>query len=130
MAAVPRNLIGFAVINSMTFALDLAILAATHGILHWPLAASITVGYAIAFAVNFALNRQFNFRSHAAVGPQLAWYVAAVVINYSALILGVGDGLAAAGLDYRVARVLAGIAEAIFMYCALRWVVFRRSDAS
>ena len=27
---------------------------------------------------------------------------------------------------HRVARLVAGACEAVFMYCAMRWVVFRR----
>jgi hypothetical protein len=66
-----------------------------------------------------------NFRSHAAVGPQLGWYIPVIVVNYLAWILGVGDGLTALGLDYRLSRVAAGICEAVYLYCAMRWLVFR-----
>jgi hypothetical protein len=46
-------------------------------------------------------------------------------VCYLAWILGTGDGLAALGLDYRLARVAAGTCEALYMYAALRWLVFR-----
>lgn len=42
-----------------------------------------------------------------------------------AWILGVGAGLAAPGVSYQLARVVAGMCEAIHMYAALRWLVFR-----
>jgi hypothetical protein len=71
------------------------------------------------------LNRALNFRSHGAVGPQVAVYAAVVIVNYLAWILGVGDGLAALGLDYRLARIVAGACEALYMYAAMRWLVFR-----
>jgi hypothetical protein len=74
------------------------------------------------------LNRWLNFRSHGAVGGQLAIYVVVVVVNYLVWILGVGDGLSAVGVDYRVARIIAGGCEAIYMYVAMRWLVFRRAD--
>jgi hypothetical protein len=52
-------------------------------------------------------------------------YAAVVTVNYLAWILGVGDGLAALGLDYRLARIVAGACEALYMYAAMRWLVFR-----
>lgn len=60
-------------------------------------------------------------------------YAAVVIVNYLAWILGVGDGLVALGLDYRLARIVAGACEALYMYAAMRWLVFRdaqrRADA-
>ena len=38
-----------------------------------------------------------------------------VIVNYLVWILGVGDGLAALGLDYRLARIAAGACEALYM---------------
>jgi putative flippase GtrA len=126
LSRLPADLLGFAVINSLTFALDLSLLTLLHGGLGWPLPLAITLSYASAFALSFVLNRHFNFRSHSPVGSQLAIYVGVVVVNYLAWILGVGDGLTALGLDYRLARVAAGGCEAVYMYCAMRWIVFRR----
>jgi putative flippase GtrA len=122
---VPPSLLGFAVLNSVTFAVDLGLLTTLHGGLRWPLPVSITVAYLTAFGLSYLLNRALNFRSHGAVGPQVAVYAAVVVVNYLAWVLGVGDGLAALGLDYRLARVAAGACEALYMYAALRWLVFR-----
>jgi hypothetical protein len=34
-------------------------------------------------------------------------------------------GLAALGADYRLARIAAGACEALYMYAAMRWLVFR-----
>ena len=86
----------------------------------------MTVAYACAFTLSYFLNRILNFRSHGAVGPQFAVYVVVVVVNYLAFILGVSSGLAALGVEYHVARIVAGACEAIYMYSAMRWVVFRR----
>ncbi len=72
------------------------------------------------------LNRVVNFQSHGAVGPQVAVYVVVVVINYLAFILGVSSALRALGVEYHLARIAAGACEGIYMYCAMRWVVFRR----
>ncbi|GLZ39000.1 hypothetical protein Acsp05_26240 [Actinokineospora sp. NBRC 105648] len=125
---VPASLLGFAVINGFTFAVDLALLTLMHGGLGWPLPVSITIGYVCAFGLSFVLNRAFNFRSHADVGPQVGRYVVVVAVNYLAWILGVGSGLAALGVDYHLARVLAGACEGVYMYCAMRWIVFREKS--
>ncbi len=122
---VPPSLLGFAVINGFTFCVDLSLLTIMHSALGWPLWLSITLSYATAFCLSFVLNRALNFRSHHAVGRQFAVYLVVVTVNYFALILGVGTGLTALGLDYHLARVAAGACEAVFMYCMMRWVVFR-----
>ena len=122
---LPPNLLGFVVINGFTFAVDLGVLTILHSGLRWPLPVSITVAYSTAFGLSYLLNRVLNFRSHGAVGPQVAVYAAVVIVNYLVWILGVGDGLAALGLDYRLARIVAGACEALYMYAAMRWLVFR-----
>jgi len=122
---VPPSLLGFAVINGFTFAVDLTLLTVAHSWLRLWLPVAITVSYACAFGLSYVLNRAFNFRSHGAVGPQLAVYVVVVVVNYLVWILGVATGLTALGLDFRLARIAAGCCEAVYMYCMMRWVVFR-----
>lgn len=123
---VAPTFLGFVVINSCTFAFDLVLLTLLHGGLGIALPIAVTVAYACAFTASYFLNRILNFRSHAAVGPQLAVYVVVVVVNYLAFILGVSSVLAAIGVEYHVARIAAGACEAIYMYSAMRWVVFRR----
>lgn len=122
---VPPTLLGYAVINGSTFALDLLLLTGLHGGLHWPVAVSITLSYLAASSLSYLLNRVLNFRSHAPAGRQAAVYAVVIAVNYVAIILGVGAGLAALGLSYQLARVTAGACEAVYMYAALRWVVFR-----
>lgn len=122
---VPPSLLGYAIINGSTFACDLALLTALHGGLHWPVAVSITLSYGTASGLAYLLNRVLNFRSHAPVSRQFAVYVAVVVSNFLAWILGVGAGLAALGVNYQLARVTAGACEAVYMYAAMRWLVFR-----
>lgn len=122
---VAPSLLGFLILNGFTFSVDLACLTAFHGGLHWPVPVSITASYLIAFGLNYALNRVLNFRSHGPVGSQLAVYAAVVTVNYLAWILGVGTGLTRLGVDYRAARVAAGGCEAVYMYLAMRWLVFR-----
>ncbi|HEX2283270.1 MAG TPA: GtrA family protein, partial [Mycobacterium sp.] len=125
-SVVAPTFLGFCVINSFTFGVDLVLLTALHGGLKIPLPIAVTVAYACAFALSYVLNRIFNFRSHAPVGPQFAVYVVVVVVNYLAFILGVSSALAAIGVEYRIARIAAGACEAVYMYSAMRWVVFRR----
>ena len=86
----------------------------------------MTVAYASAFAASYFLNRILNFCSHAPVGPQIAVYVVVVAVNYLAFTLGVSTALSALGVEYHLARILAGACEAVYMYSAMRWVVFRR----
>src|SRR3954451_21666800 len=108
---VAPSLVGFALLNALTFSIDLGLLTTFHGDLGWPLPVSITIGYVTAFGLSYLLNRRFNFRSHAPVGAQLPVYVGVVTVNYLVWILGVGDGLARV-VDYRLARVVAGLCEA------------------
>ncbi|GLW91369.1 hypothetical protein Aglo03_21850 [Actinokineospora globicatena] len=126
---VPPSLLGFGVINGFTFAVDMGLLTVMRSGLGWPLPVSITIGYVIAFGLSFVLNRAFNFRSHADVGPQVGKYVVVVTINYLAWILGVGSGLAALGVDYHLSRLIAGACEGVYMYVCMRWVVFRDTGA-
>src|ERR1700753_3684606 len=127
---VPPSLLGFAIINGFTFAVDLGLLSLAHGVFRWPYPAAVTLSFLTAFALSFGLNRVFNFRSHEALGGQTAKYVVAVAINYAAFVVGVGDGLTALGVEYQLARVLSGLCEGMFMYCVLRRVVFRASPGN
>jgi putative flippase GtrA len=129
-SVVTPSLVGFCVINGFTFGVDLTLIALLHGGRGWPIWLAVSVSYLSAFGLSFALNRWLNFRSHAPIGPQIAWYFAAIVVNYSAIVLGVGAGLTTVGLHYQLSRVTAGACEAVFMYCVLRWVVFAQSPAT
>jgi hypothetical protein len=80
---VAPSLLGFAVINTCTFAADLALLTALHGGLRWPVPVSITLSYLAASALSYMLNRALNFRSHGAVAPQVSVYAGVVVVNTS-----------------------------------------------
>ena len=82
---VSGRLLGFAVISSITFTVDLVLLTTFHGGLRWPLPAAITVSYVLASGLGYFLNRTLNFRSHGAVGPQLTVYAAVVTVNFLAL---------------------------------------------
>ena len=124
---VPPTLLGFCLINSFTFGVDLVLLTVLRGGFGAPYPVAVTVAYACAFGLSYALNRYFNFRSHAPVGPQLTIYIVVVVINYLAFILALSTMLTDVGIDYRISRLMAGGCEAVYMYCALRWVVFGKT---
>ena len=126
---VAPTFVGFVILNGVTFALDVALLAILHSHVGVPLPYSITASYACAFAVSFALNRTINFRAHGRVFGQAAKYVVAVIANYLLFILGVSTGLAALGVHYVVARIIAGACEAVFMYSVMRWIVFGQTSA-
>jgi putative flippase GtrA len=125
-SVVAPTFLGFCLINGLTFGVDLAILTGLHSGLCLPVPIAVTAAYVGAFALSYLLNRTFNFASHAAVGLQVAVYVVVVVVNYLVLILGVTTLLSAIGLQYQLSRIVAGICEAVYMYSAMRWVVFRR----
>ncbi|MFE3794158.1 GtrA family protein [Nocardia tengchongensis] len=116
---------GYLLVSGFTFALDLVVLTALHGVAGVTLPVAVTVAYCTAFGTSYVLNRTLNFESHAAVGPQLARYVVVVALNYLIFILGVTSGVAALGLDYRLARLLGSLGEGLFMYASMRLLVFR-----
>ncbi len=125
-SVVAPTFLGFVLINGFTFGVDLLLLSGLHAGMGVPVPVAVTVAYVCAFTLSYYLNRTMNFQSHAPVGPQFAVYMVVVVVNYLAFILGVSSALTALGLDFRMARILAGCCEAAFMYSAMRWVVFRR----
>jgi putative flippase GtrA len=129
-AVVPPNVVGYLLINGCTFGLDLLLLTLFHGGLKVPLPVAVTLSYGIASLVSYTCNRILNFRSHGNVGTQLPLYVVILTINYLAFILGLVDGLAALGVEYQVARILAACCEGVFLYCCMRWLVFRDAMGS
>jgi len=122
---VAPSLLGYLLINLCTFFLDLAVLAAFHGGLRWPLPIAVTLSYGSASAVSYVLNRVLNFRSHGALGTQLPVFAAVIASNYLIFVLGLTDLLAAAGVYFELARVIAACCEAAYLYTMMRWVVFR-----
>ena len=75
--------------------------------------------------LSYVLNRVLNFGSHEAVGKQFPLYVVVSASNYLIFVLGLTDLLSAVGVYYELSRVLAACCEAVYLYCMLRWVVFR-----
>jgi putative flippase GtrA len=127
-ALVAPTFLGFVLINGLTFSVDLSLLTLFRSGLHLSLQIAFALAYLTAFGLSFTLNRSLNFRSHAPVRRQLVIYLIAIGLNYALFIAGVANGLAATGLEYHAARILAAICEGVFMYCVLRWIVFRARD--
>jgi putative flippase GtrA len=122
---VEPNMLGYLLINLCTFFIDLSILGLLHGKERWPIPLAVTCSYGTASLLSYVLNRVFNFRSHADVGRQLPVFVAVSASNYLIFVLGLTDLLSSVGVYYELARVLAACCEAVYLYCMMRWVVFR-----
>lgn len=127
---VPPNVVGYLLINGCTFCLDLGLLTVFYGGLKLWLPLATTMSYGIASLVSYTCNRILNFQSHGAVGTQLPLYIGVLTVNYLAFIVGVQEGLHHLGVEYQVARVLAACCEGVFLYCAMRWLVFRDAMGS
>jgi putative flippase GtrA len=126
---LPKSLVGFAMLGAFTFTIDLILLTVLRRSTHLPIAVDVTLAYAAAFGLNFLLNRTVNFRSHAPVGPQATRYAIVAICDY-ALTVGLTTWITQLGLDFRLARVSAAAAVAIFTYSASRWWVFRDTLAT
>jgi putative flippase GtrA len=122
---IEPNMVGYLLINLCTFFVDLALLAYFHGHLRWPIPVAVTCSYGTASVLSYVLNRVLNFRSHADVGRQFPVYVAVSASNYLIFVLGLTDLLSAVGVYYELSRVLAACCEGVYLYCMMRWVVFR-----
>lgn len=122
---VAPSLVGYLLINLGTFFLDVGLLGLFHGKAGLPIPVAVTLSYGTASVVSYVLNRVLNFGSHEAVGRQFPLYVLVSGSNYLIFVLGLTDLLSAAGVYYEFARVLAACCEAVYLYCMLRWVVFR-----
>jgi putative flippase GtrA len=122
---VDPSVVGYLLINLCTFLIDLALLAVLHGALRIPAAAAVTMSYGTASAISYVLNRVLNFRSHAPVGRQFPVFVAVSVSNFLIFVLGLFDVLVWLGVHYELSRILAACCEGVYLYCMMRWVVFR-----
>lgn len=115
----------FAAVGFGTFLLDTATLIALHGGAHLQLALATALAFAFASLVNFVLSRQWVFeQASSGAGPRAA------LIRYTVVILlGLGvtavlvSVLSGAGLDYRIAKILASAVSGLGNYFAFpRWV--------
>ena len=126
---IEPNMLGYLLINLCTFCIDLGLLGLLHGKERLPIPIAVTISYGTASLISYILNRVFNFRSHADVGRQLPVFVAVSASNYLIFVLGLTDLLSAVGVYYELSRILAACCEGVYLYCMLRWVVFRDTAA-
>jgi putative flippase GtrA len=122
---VAPSLVGYLLINLCTFFVDLTLLGLFHGTFRWPPPVAVTLSYGSASLLSYLLNRVLNFRSHDAVGRQFPVYVAVSASNYLIFVLGLFDLLTSLGVYYELSRVIAACCEGVYLYCMMRWVVFR-----
>lgn len=117
--------VGYLLISLGTFLLNLVFLALFRGTMRLDLSLAVTLAFGIAAVINYILNRVLNFRSHGAVGKQFVLFAVIEVSNYLVFVLGLTDLLAAMGVYYELARIVSACFEGVYLYCALRWLVFR-----
>ncbi|TVY99869.1 GtrA family protein [Trebonia kvetii] len=122
---VAPSLVGYLLINLCTFFVDLGLLGLFHGTFRWPIPVAVTLSYGTASVLSYLLNRVLNFGSHEAVGRQFPVYVAVSASNYLIFVLGLTDLLSVLGVYYEFSRIIAACCEAVYLYCMMRWVVFR-----
>jgi putative flippase GtrA len=127
---VAPSMVGYLLINLCTFFIDLGILALFHGHFRWPIPAAVTLSYGTASVISYIANRVLNFGSHEAVGKQFPVYLLVSASNYLIFVLGLTDLLSSVGVYYELSRVLAACCEAVYLYCMMRWVVFRDTKDS
>lgn len=123
---LPQTFIGFAIINSSTFLLDIVLLSFSTRGLRWPYPVAVSVSFAVAASVAFVLNKLLNFRAHGDTGRQSGRYLLVLVTNYVLWILCFSWMLNALGVPPELARILAAFAEGIYIYLLSRLWVFRR----
>ena len=122
---VAPSMVGYLLINLCTFFIDLGLLGLFHGHFRWPIPAAVTLSYGTASVISYTLNRVLNFGSHEAVGKQFPVYVVVSASNYLIFVLGLTSLLSHVGVYYELSRILAACCEAVYLYCMMRWVVFR-----
>jgi len=116
----------FLVSGGLTFLADIGTLKLLHGVLGVGLLWATTLAFAVAFVVNFTLSRQWTFPSGRDRPPhwQAVKFGALVVANLAATLVIVG-GLAAAGLYYLLAKIIATAVNAVANFFLYRHWVFR-----
>ena len=124
---LPKTFIGFAIINSSTFLLDLVLLSLSTRGLRWPYPVAVSVSFAVAASVAFVLNKVLNFRAHGQIGRQSGKYVLVLVSNFVIWLLGFSTLLNYIGTPPEIARVSAGLCEGVYIYLLSRLWVFHRA---
>nr|WP_211762160.1 GtrA family protein [Kutzneria sp. CA-103260] len=123
---ITPELVGFVILGTFTFAIDLSILAVLRA---WapdlPLWVPLTIGYSCAFGINYVLNRTMNFKSHAPIGGQALRFIVLTLADLGLTSL-ITTWLDHAGLPLLLARIGAAACVGLFTYVGARFWVFRK----
>lgn len=130
LARIPLTFIGYALINSFTFCVDMVLLWLTHGQLHIHYPVAVTVSFGLAAALAFVLNKVLNFRAHGDLARQSGKYTFVIVSNYVIWILLFSWLLEWLGVHYLIARFVAACCEGLYIYLLSRAWVFRRRQVT
>jgi putative flippase GtrA len=121
---LPKDLVGFAMLGTFTFLIDLALLTLFKEKTSLPTPVDVALSYIGAFSLNFVLNRTLNFRSHAPVGGQALKFALVSACDFG-FTVGITTGLTdGAGLAFPIARLIAAATVAVFTFSCARWWVF------
>ncbi len=130
LAVVARHsAVRFVLVGGVSYVCDAGSLYLLHGVAGVPLALATTLAFGLNLAVNFGLNRALTFdgATRGAAGGQLVRYLILVGVNFLSTFALV-NGLAAAGLNYLVAKTIATALNAVLNYFAYRHWVFRAPE--
>lgn len=130
LTRIPRTFVGFALINSFTFSVDMALLWLTYAQLHLTYPIAVSISFGIASLLAFVLNKVLNFQAHGNTTSQSTKYAITIASNYVLWILLFSSLLEWAGVPYTVARVTAACVEGAYIYLLARFWVFRSRRGS
>ena len=125
------EIVRFGVVGGATFALDEGCLILLRSSTSMPLGIDTALAYALAVVVNFVLSRQWVFEqasNGARPRTALVRYIIVVLIGLlitAALV----PALQAAGIDYRIGKVLVSGVVGIANYFAFPMWVFKGAEA-
>ena len=116
----------YVVTGSITFLIDIGSLKVLHGVAGIALVPATVIAFFIAFVFNFTASRQWTFGRAARDGQahqQLVRYLVLVAINLLSTVLFVA-GFSAVGVNYLIAKVVAGCINASGNFFAYRHWIF------
>jgi len=116
----------YVVVGGLTFLIDIAFLKLFHGVLGVALTPAVVGAFLIAFAFNFTASRMWTFARTARDGQahrQMARYLLLVGVNLGSALL-IVVGLSSVGVNYLVAKLVAGAVNAAGNFVAYRHWIF------
>ena len=113
----------FVLVGLLSVGVDTGLLVVLRELVGLPLAVATTVAFALTLAVNFSLNMGFVFGVRGRLPGRLARYTVLVGVNYLLTLLLV-LGIAALGVHYVVAKLVAVASCALVNFVAYRQWVF------